>query len=442
MPRNVQNPDCYRRVQCLDQKANHAVTSRFVNSEGFVLLLVLLSLLGVLGIVFVTNVASGGDKISRGNTTSVALAKAKAALLAYALSGDAAGRPGEFPCPTVAAPTVATYGTSAGACATVRIGRLPWRTLGIQELFDSAGEPLWYAVSNKFRPAVAKINSDILGDLTIYDMGGSAVLANQVVAVIFSAGAPVSNQNRTSTVSLCATTSTSIAGTACAANYLDTGSGRNNATNAGPYIADRSNSTFNDQLVYITTMDFIPKIEERAAAFLTRTLNDYYVTNGYYPYAANYSEYANPTVLNCANGVYAGRFPFNITVAPYTGATCSSLAEWPGVSNPNIFPAWFTQNQWNVAVHYVVGKAFAKGGSKVCAGLGDCLTVDGDTTVQAMFILPGVPTSSQTRPSSIPSNYLEAAANLDDWPTPTNYSYVTTTSALPSRDRVVAIKNP
>lgn len=442
MSKNVQKTDCYPRRRHLNLTRFRAGTSRLVKNKGFVLLLVLFSLLSILGIVFVTSITSSGDKISRSNTTSLALAKAKAALLAYALSGEVAGRPGEFPCPTVVAPTVATYGTSAGGCATVRIGRLPWRTLGIPELFDSAGEPLWYAVSNKFRPAVAKINSDILGDLTIYDRGGSAVLANQVVAVIFSAGSPVSNQNRTSTVSLCSTTSTSIAGNTCAANYLDIGSGRNNATNAGPYIADRPSSTFSDQLVYITTFDFMPKIEERAAAFLTRSLNDYYVTNGYYPYAANYSEYAFPNELNCASGIYAGRFPFNITVSPRTGAPCSTLAEWPGVTNPNIFPAWFTQNQWHVAVHYVIGKAFAKGGSKLCAGLGDCLTVDGDASVQAMFILPGVPTSSQTRPSSIPSNYLEAAANLDDWPTPTNYSYITTSSTLPSRDRVVAIKNP
>lgn len=440
--RNAQNPDCYHREQRLNLETLRIGTGRFVKSDGFVLLLILLSLLGILGVVFVTGLVSGGEKLSRGATTSVALAKAKAALLAYALSGDDAGRPGEFPCPTVVAPTVATYGTSAGSCATVRVGRLPWRTLGIQEPFDSAGEPLWYAVSNKFRPAVAKINSDILGDLTIYDRGGSAVLANQVVAIIFSAGAPVSNQNRTSTVSFCSTTSTSITGNTCAANYLDTSSGRDNATNAGPYIADRSSSTFNDQLVYITTADFMPKIEERIAAFLTRTLNDYYATNGYYPYAANYSEQAFPNELNCANGIYAGRFPFNITSPPHTGTTCTALAEWPSSGSPSVFPAWFTLNQWNVAVHYVVGKAFAKGGTKVCAVLGDCLTVDGDNAVQAMFILPGIPTSSQTRPSSIPSNYLEAVANLDDWPAPTNYSYVTTTSTLPSRDRVVAIKNP
>lgn len=414
----------------------------FGKNNGFVLLLVMLSLMGILGAVFVTSLVGSGEKISRGTHTSVALAKAKEALLAYAIARDFPGRPAEFPCPTTVGPTNATYGTSAGACATVRIGRLPWRTLGIPELLDGENEPLWYAVSNKFRVGVSKINSDTVGDLTVYAPGGSTVLGNQVVAVIFSAGAPLSGQNRTSLPSFCATTSTTIAGNTCAANYLDTGSGRNNATNAGPYVADSSYATFNDQVAYITTSDFMPKIEERIVVILTRALNDYYLTNGYYPYAANYSDFASPGTLNCANGIHSGRLPFKITIAPGTGATCVGLAEWPGFANPANIPPWFALNEWIVAVHYVVGKAFAKGGSKLCGALGDCLTVDGDSTVQAIFILPGIPTSSQSRPSLIPANYLEAAANLDDWPTPTNYTYVTTAPTMPSRDRVVAIKNP
>lgn len=408
-------------------------------------------MLGILGAFFVTGLASRGNKISRDGTTAVALAKAKDALIAYALTHDTYVRPGEFPCPTTVSPTGSTYGISTGtlpggSCATVRIGRLPWKTLGIQELFDGDGEPLWYAVSTKFRQAAAtKINSDALGDLTVYAAGGSAPLSNQVVAIVFSAGAPVSGQNRTSAVSPCATTSTTIAGNTCATNYLDISSGRNNATNAGPYIADRPSATFNDQLVYITTADFIPKIEERIVTILKKTLNDYYLTNLYYPYAANYPDSTSLNGLNCANGKYSGRLPSNI--APPASPVppelqCAGLAEWQPVGNPNGLPAWFSANDWNASIHYVIGKAYAIGGTKVCGGLGDCLTVDGDNTVQAVFILSGIPTSAQTRPSNNPSNYLETPTNLAEWPTPVNYTYETTTSPLPSRDRVIAIKNP
>ena len=409
-------------------------------------------MLGILGALFVTGLASNNNNASRSATTAVALAKAKEALIAYALTSDAFittnGRPGQFPCPSTVSPTASTNGVAAGTCATTtpRIGRLPWKTLGIQELYDNAGEPLWYALSNNFRPPVTagKINSDTLGDLTIHDVGGTAVLANQVVAVVFSAGAPVAGQNRTSTTSFCTTTSTTIAGNRCATNYLDISSGRNNATNAGPYIADRPSATFNDQLVYITTADFIPKIEERIVTILKKTLNDYYLTNLYYPYAANYPDSIIANGLNCANGKYSGRLPSNIA-PPASPAPpqvqCAGLAEWQPVGNPNGLPAWFSANEWNASIHYAIGKAFAIGGTKVCGGLGDCLTVDGDNTVQAVFILSGIPTSAQTRPSNNPASYLETPANLDEWPTPVNYTYATTASTLPSRDRVIAIKN-
>ena len=92
-------------------------------------------------------------------------------------------------------------------------------------------------------------------------------------------------------------------------------------------------------------------------------------------------------------------------------------------------------------VHYAIGREFKKAGTKVCGPVGNCLTVDADNAVQAIFVLPGIPTSAQTRPSNNPSSYLETPTNLDEWPTPVNYTYATTASTLPSRDRVIAIKN-
>ncbi len=381
--------------------------------------------------------------MSRAANTAAALAKAKDALLAYTIARDDPGRPAEFPCPTIVAPTAATYGTSAATCATVRIGRLPWKTLGIQELFDSDGEPLWYAVSNKFRPAVTKINSDTQGDLTVYAAGGSTVLSSQVVAVVFAAGVPFSGQNRTSTASLCATTATSIAGNICAVNYLESSSGRNNATNAGPYIADLSSATFNDQVVYVTTADFMPRIEDRIVAILGKTLKDYYFLHGYYPYAANSADISDPTNMYCANNVYVGRLPLDIGSShfPSSGAPCTGLLEWQAVGNPNSLPAWFTTNQWYGSTHYVIGKQFANGGTKTCVATGDCLTVDGVSGFHAVFILPGIASTTQARPSATASNYLESP-NVAEWPTPSSYSYTTTTSTQSTRDRVVGITYP
>ena len=417
--------------------------TRGKRQEGIFLIVAALAMLGVLGVFLVGSFAAGNPKISRGTITVAALAKAKAALIAYAVARDDPGRPGEFPCPTTVATTNTTYGISAGVCATTRLGRLPWRTLGIQELVDGAGEPLWYAVSTNFRPAVANINTDKLGTLTVYDSDGTTTLATQVVAVVFSPGAPIGTQNRASSSAFCTTTSTTIARNICATNYLESDAGRNNATNAGPYIAGKFGATFDDQIVYITTDDFMPKIEGRIFSILTNTLNNYYAVNGYYPYAANNSDAASGTQnqLNCANNVFTGRLPRFVLLSPATGSPCTGLADWQPVGNPNGLPAWFTANNWNAAIHYVVGKAYQKGGSKSCMSAGDCLTVNGDSSVQALFILPGIPVSGIARPSTLPSDYLETAENLNDFPTPTNYVYVTSSSALPSRDRVVALKN-
>src|SRR2546422_489998 len=94
---------------------------------------------------------------SNRNHTALVLSQAKQALIGYvamnaAQSGE--NNPGRFPCPEGAA----LVGTSAEGisapyvgppnaptCATV--GRLPWRTLGLDKLVDSSAEPLWYVVS-------------------------------------------------------------------------------------------------------------------------------------------------------------------------------------------------------------------------------------------------------------------------------------------------------
>ena len=275
--------------------------------DGIFLIVAALAMLGVLGVFLVGSFAAGSPKISRDAITVAALAKAKAALIAYTVARDDPGKPGEFPCPTIVAPGNTAYGTSPATCgATNRLGRFPWKALGIQELADGAGEPLWYAISTNFRPGATNINTDKLGSLTVYDASGATVQATQVVAVIFSPGAPIGTQNRTALSAFCATTSSTTARNLCATNYLDNNAGRNNATIAGPYIAGTFGASFNDQIVYITTDDFMPKIEGRVVSILSNTLNNYYAVNGYYPYAANNSD-ATSTALNCANGVLFGR---------------------------------------------------------------------------------------------------------------------------------------
>lgn len=141
------------------------------------------------------------------------LAQAKEALLAYSTTLSARksfelksatgatrrNRIGWLPCPDLD-----NSGTAAASCAstTDRLGRLPWRTLGIQDLRDAAGERLWYAVgsnfwkdespagTNKFKqPYAAGTLGITTADGTPIALTGAANGA--AVAVIFSPGAPL-----------------------------------------------------------------------------------------------------------------------------------------------------------------------------------------------------------------------------------------------------------
>ena len=114
--------------------------SRRPTEQGWIVLLAVLAMLAIT-IAFLGAAANNSSaKLERKDITATALAQAKAALLAYTISRDDDGggsRPGEFPCPSIVGPDDPSYGLANFSCASVpRMGRLPWRTLGIPELFD------------------------------------------------------------------------------------------------------------------------------------------------------------------------------------------------------------------------------------------------------------------------------------------------------------------
>src|SRR5260370_9847814 len=87
----------------------------------------------------------------RANNAAV-LMRAKQALIGYvAAQAVKAGEnnPGALPCPEAAAyfDDTANEGKVASSCSLPKVGRLPWRTLGLDKLTDVSGEPLWYVVS-------------------------------------------------------------------------------------------------------------------------------------------------------------------------------------------------------------------------------------------------------------------------------------------------------
>lgn len=296
--------------------------------RGVALLVMLVIMVLGAATFLVSSLSRPGLQIERDKKISsdALLQTAKEALIAYAVSNDA--RPGNLPCPDRDAPGDSGYGNAEGSCSAgsgTAIGRLPWKTLGIPELVDAAGEPLWYALSNNFRSTASIINSDTQGTLNVYDADGTTLLTpsgSNAVAIVFSPGALIGGQSRSAiSPALCPATGTTIPPNQCASNYLDIGpNSRNNATAAGPFIAANESDTFNDRLLYITADQLLPPIEKRAGNELRNLLKTYYSSWGAYPFAA---AFANPSAA-----------PFTGSAANYYG-----LPPYGGLNGIGIEPA-------------------------------------------------------------------------------------------------------
>lgn len=389
----------------------------------------------------VSSLNSSALQIERDKKTANAFARAKEALIGYAVSrGDIAGnpRPGDMPCPDTNAPGSANYGTQSNSCSAGAIGRLPWKTLGIEEPKDGYGETLWYAIDGAFRKKSDNnkpINSDTLAAMQVYEKDGSTLATpagSEAVAILFSPGTILANQQR----------GTAAQQTA-ANNYLDSVAppsvaiARNNATTNGPFIRglikDSSGTTIvNDNLMVITTRDLIPLIEKRVAKEIKTILANYYAVQGYYPYPAKYDHAGckdvGPTgyFSDCQsdNNKCRGRFPDRADIV--------GTANWGG---SYALPGWLSYNLWGQIIYYSVG------GDKLNSDPSNCspsLTLDGVAGTQGLFIMPGTPLGSIIRnspsQSTSLSDYFEDAANQNGW-TSNSDSYVTPSTS--SNDKLI-----
>lgn len=401
--------------------------------QGGAALLVLLGIiLTVFSVVVVSALSNADLETQRQQKTLAALAQAKEALIAWSvtrgsLTGNA--RPGEFPCPDSSDPEtdLATYGQAAGTCSSGKIGRLPWKELGIPELLDANGEPLWYAVDGAFRTRFGTawttnqpINSDTRASLQVYASNGTTLLTptgEEAAAIVFSAGSPMGSQSR----------STSSERKA-ASNYLNAANGRNNATNGGPFIQGpirdvEGNIVNNDQILIISGRELISATERRVAREALTLLQVYRATNGFYPYPAHHDA---PGCIDTGSSAYMtdcqsdanicrGRFPDNATEA------ASGLPNWDATKRPD----WFTYNLWGQTLYYAVGSSSLKSPSPTL--LSKCssnLTIGTNTGVIGALITAGAPKGTLVRskhtPTLVPqsttlADYLESPENQDGW---------------------------
>ncbi len=272
--------------------------------------------------------------------TGLALQAARQALLAYVAQYAArpdTAEPGQLPCPELLSSIgTSSAGQAAASCsnAAAVVGRLPWRTLGIDQLRDGGGEPLWYVISPSFRSA--PINYATVGQLTF---NGAA---NAAVAVIIAPGRPVNTLSDPGTPPAgCSKVnqevSTRNTASLVAANFLECG----NAT--GSYANLGTSQWSNDRVIAITTQDWLNAIEppvvdrlqRQVAALLAdwdqvelaATGRSWGATHGvpYLPFADNWG---NPTTNDyCGNqGSYEGAPPIDPSCFnnPWTGNSSAS----------------------------------------------------------------------------------------------------------------------
>ena len=387
----------------------HGQTSASPHRQrGVALLLALLIALTLSLTLFFKTTTTATARLARERATDSALAQAKAALIAWSVvQGDlgqsgSTRRPGTLPCPDI--DNSGTQTSSCSAAGGKTIGRLPWKTLGIDDLRDADGERLWYVLSDDFRrPGLNDkvINSDTLGSLQLYAADGTTLLTptgEELAAIVFSSGPPLAGQDR-------------VAGPNLAANYLDAANPWNNATAPGPFISGPLKGTqgdvvINDRIMALSSRELIAAIEKRALSEAQAALAAYLYDHGKYP---NPAKAGGPYCATKKNGigdihlcnsditVCFGRFPEDTTYAAL----------------------WFIQNGWGRVMTYAVNKnSVADPSASECS---TALNVDG-ASKSYVLVAPGAPKSGQARPSATLADYLEDGANNDAWTSSSNGS--------------------
>lgn len=333
-------------------------------------------------------------------TTASALADARAALIGRAVGDN--NRPGSLPCPDTNDDGVAE--TFSGSDCPSYIGRLPWRTLGLTDLRDGSGERLWYMLSTRFRDnsAAQPINTDTLGNVTVYSGNTSTTLTTQGAAVIFAPGATVGSQVRDTT-----------ANQNNSANYLESAYGVNNASSAGPYISTQPTTTFNDRLLVITAADLMTPVERRVASEILTLLNSYKTATAAscncYPWADNnFNGSSN-------SGTSRGGVPLEQ----------ADPLDWGSGGIPSV-PGRLRNNEWWRVIYYAIAPIDTENHT---AGT---LTINGVAGKSVVVITTGP--AGPSRPSTNWGDYLDDTENSNN-----DNTFITPTSTAYARDRLYTI---
>jgi hypothetical protein len=437
------------------------------NQRGLILLVVVLLALTIsVGILFVTAANSNSGKIQRDRINDEVLRKAREALVAYATSrrmdSSSASMPGTLPCPDLDDDGSADFigcGNFVGTTQQARrIGRLPWKTLGLDDLRDASGERLWYAVSTQYKNNTANTNlnpSTGLGTITLRNSSGSIILNGAspdiynpdiagAAAIVIAPGAVLQrqgsafSQNRTCIGGSCDASGKCLTTPAAATprcdpkNYLDVGLGEDNADFIdrtdiragningfiqGP-IKDSGSIIVNDQIIAIRYNDIMPAMQLRVAQEVKNCLSEYAGLNrNRFPWPTPICRQASTPVDNWDDdaSVLFGRIPDT----PFSTTALSGMSDQWGVASCNINSGSGWWPTWRKHVFYGLASAYApatSGNGGPCANASSCLQIQSTTAStfamnkQVVILVAGSPIGAQIRNGqndAFATNYLE-----------------------------------
>jgi hypothetical protein len=390
-------------------------------SRGTALVAATLALLVALGMFLVLEIAAGPGSAERERVTARALAAAREALIAYAADRpiSAAVGPGYLPCPDTDNDGWAesTCGSQSGDIGQAeRLGRLPWKTLGLDDLRDGHGERLWYAVSSKHkgllncaasRACVDMSPDAALGTITVRDNSGTLLHDGTIaepyrafeggaVAVILAPGPPLARaapggggaeQSRScapgdcDALGRCVAEPPRRAATCDPANYLDRAPEARYAFEDNSDFHDRNDAAgrpgngngfiqgpiaLADGRLAVNDRDVMPRVMQRVALEAMQCLRAEAAEparGGRFPWPAPPCAQArsDATAWQGQPGVLFGR----IAAQPFASASCAIDA--------SASPSWWAT--WRPFVFYAMAREFAPdfAGASACGEASACL---------------------------------------------------------------------
>jgi hypothetical protein len=331
--------------------------------------LILFATVLILGVAWFAVGALGKAAVAipeRETKTGLVLREAKQALLAYVAQHAARStttNPGQMPCPESL--TLANPGEASSACSAsaIVVGRLPWKTLGIDPLDDGYGEPLWYMLRGFRNPP---INFGTAGQLA-HD-------GSPVVAMIIAPGPPRNTASVAGTPTAGCTKQNQIvanrnAANLNAANFLECGV-------AGGSITTPANDTWtNDRVITITADEWAdaiaPAIADRLQREVAPAMEDFRSTTSLASWGERYFPNASRVDI------------FTASTFPESNNLCGNVDVRSGMPPTATRASGACSTDWNG------GSLFGLG---LLLSFGSCWTTAADLRCSFTMLLPGVAT--------------------------------------------------